>query len=85
MSLSHGKQRTKINHSHNSWEEILFGVGQGSILGPMLFNIFLSDLFPIIQGTDIASYTDNNSMHKACNNVDGVIAYLQLLSEKCSK
>ena len=33
--LSNRKQRTKINESYSSWEEILFGVPQGSILGPL--------------------------------------------------
>lgn len=47
--LSHRKQRTKINHSGNSWEEVLLGVPQGSILDPILFNVFLSDLFLIIK------------------------------------
>ena len=56
--LSLRKQRTKINHSYCSWEEVLCGVLQGSILSPILFYIFLSDLFLIIKDSDFASYTD---------------------------
>ena len=33
--LSHRKQKTKINHSYSSWGEVLFGVSQGSMLGPL--------------------------------------------------
>ena len=53
--LTERKQRTKINEAYSSWEEILFGVPRGSILGPILFNIFLSDLFLIVQNIDFAS------------------------------
>ena len=43
--LSDGKQRTKVNASYCSWHEPSSGVPQGLILGSLLFNMFLCDLF----------------------------------------
>ena len=40
--LSNRKQRPKINNAYSSWEVIHFGISQGSISGPLLFNIFMS-------------------------------------------
>ena len=39
------KQRTSINSSFSSWEEILFDVSQEAITRPLLFKIFICDLF----------------------------------------
>ena len=47
-SLSNRKQRVKINDRYSSWSEILFGVLQGSNLGPLLFNIFVCDSFTFL-------------------------------------
>ena len=65
--LSNRKQRTKINSGFSSWEEILFVVLQGSILGPFLFNIFLCDLFFIMNETDFASYVDDSTTYRRCH------------------
>ena len=46
--LTNREQRTKVNLSYSPWEEILFRVPQGSILGPLSFITFLCDLFLIM-------------------------------------
>ena len=60
-------QRTKINSEYSSWEEIMFGIPQGSILGPLLFNIFLSDLLLVMENINIASYADDNTPYTKGN------------------
>ena len=60
--LSNRKQRKKINSSYSSLLELTFGVPQGLILGSLLFDIFLIDMFSIIEDTDIAIYADDSSI-----------------------
>ena len=57
--LTHRKQRTKITSSYSSFLDLLIGVTQGSIHGPLLFNIFISGLFLFPDDNNVPIYADN--------------------------
>ena len=76
--LTYRKQRTKISDTYSSWQEILSGVPQGSVLGLLLFNI--DDLFFIIKDCDIANYADDNTPHLSEKNVEEVLNDLENVS-----
>ena len=54
-------QHVRINSNYSSWSQILTGVPQGSILGVIFFNMYLSDLFLFAKDSEIANYADDNS------------------------
>ena len=72
--LSNKKQRTKINNAYSKFCEILFGVSQGSILGPLLFNIYICGIF---YDCDIASYADDNTHYASSSNLYALINKLE--------
>ena len=78
--LKNRRQRTKINSAYSCWKEIIFDVPQGSILGPLLFNIFLCDLFYMMSDTDFASYADDNTPYVSADTIDEVIKRLKTAS-----
>ena len=81
-NLANRKQSIKINDSYSPQSDILFVATQGSILGPLLFNIFLSDLFLIVEDVNIASYTDDNTLYDSCDTIEEAILSVESLSKK---
>ena len=70
-------QRSQISQAYSSWKEILIGVPRGSIRGPILFKIFLIDLFLVVLDIDFAIYADNNSIFPAGESIDDLVLSLQ--------
>ena len=75
--LRNRKQRTNKNNANSSWQNILYGVSKGSILGPLLFNIDLCDFFFIMNHEDIANYADDNTPYDSGKNMVEVARFLE--------
>ena len=83
--LTNRKQRTKIGQVYSPWDEIISGVPQGSILGPLIFNIELCDMFFSLNNHEIASYADDNTHNVTCDTIESMIASLEKIAKDIFK
>jgi hypothetical protein len=61
--LTERTQRTKVNGEYSSLRTLKYGVPQGSVLGPLLFNLFMNDIFYFIDKSKLANYADDTSTY----------------------
>ena len=74
-------QRVKINTTFSSWTQLLQGVPQGSVLGPILFNIYINDIFFALKGVDICNFADDTTEYVCDSNLKTVLETLEHNSE----
>ena len=75
--LTNRWQRTKINKSFSKWTELLQGVPQGSVLGPLLFNIYLNDLFFLVDYTEVCNFADDTTFFACDKDLGSLINRLE--------
>ena len=68
-SLSYRKQRTKIGSAYIDWANVIRGIPQGYILCPLPFNIFINDIFLVVEKSNICNFTDDNTLYSHGSNL----------------
>ena len=78
LKKKHGrKQRVKENGSFSSCRTAIQSVYQGSVLGPLFFNIYINDLFISKGDTDVCNYSDDTTYYAHDESAVGVIRKLE--------
>ena len=66
--LNSRKQRVKVNNIKSTFEEIISGSPQGSIVGPILFKVFLNDFFYFVLVASAHNFADDNPLSSFANS-----------------
>ena len=75
--LTNRKQATRLNGLYSLFELIVAGVPQGSILGPIIFNMFINDLFYFMKSSTLHNYADDNTISACSNSISNLIRTLE--------
>ena len=65
-----------MNGSFSSKQKLNLGVPQGSVLGPLLFNIYLNDMLISVDDIEICNYADDTTLYTCDQNLQNVVERL---------
>ena len=77
LYLKRRTQNVRINNNDSVFQILLFVVSQGSILGPLLFNIFINDFYLWISKTDLLNFADEITISTSENTIENFISTLE--------
>ena len=69
--------KSLVNASFSNWTEILLRVPQGSVLGQLLFNIYINDRFYFTELTKVCNYADGTTLHACDSDICSLIKRLE--------
>ena len=71
-------RRTKTGPFYSEWVKILSGIPQGSVLGPLLFNIFINDWSSFALKSEICNYADDNTLYSCGQVLENLLCNLSV-------